>query len=206
MGRPLSSLWFYQRILLTCFAIMFMMYAIALSIPVHIVILYLLFVIPGAVAPERVCKSVPVLFSHRVLLNYCGSILPLCAAILILVHGDISWYYVVALTSISIALTSLHTYVMDKLILVNVARYFTSFVTLSFAILGMDKLLHVMPFAITIGVIAGSDLIPYIVTSLVNKNRKTINIGGFMALDTISVSLMLAIAILAILVHLLDWL
>lgn len=183
---------------------MFTVYAVVLNIPVHTIAVYLLLIVPGIIAPEHVCRSVPVFFTNRVLFNYCGALLPLCSAVLILIYGNASWYHVVVLTSISIALTSLHTYVMDRLILVNVARYFVSFTTLSLAILDINKLLHVMPFAITVGVIAGSDLIPYIITSFIYKDRKIINIGGFMALDTISLSLVLALTTLVVLASLLN--
>lgn len=204
MKKPTSSLRHYQRAVLMCLAVMFAAYAIALDIPISVIIAYLVLLVPGIINPELSCRSIPVLFLTRVSFNYCGAVLPLCAAVLILVHSNTPWYYVLVLTSISTALTSLHTYVTDKLILVNVARYFASFITLSLSVLDMDRLIHVMPFAITVGLIAGSDLIPYIVTSLVNKDRKSISIGGFMALDAISVSLVLALTTLAVLMYLLD--
>ncbi len=102
------------------------------------------------------------------------------------------------LVSLSITISSLHTYVTSKLVLVNVARYFATLTSLSLAIFDIN-IIYLLPFTAVVGLIVGADLLPYFVNTFINKNRKAVIIGGFMALDSITLALIFTLTTLILL-------
>lgn len=192
-----SIIWFYQRILMLCLSVLFATYCILLGIPCHIIALFLLLTIPCVFSPRKVCYSIPVPLLNGLRVNYCGFLLPLKAAIVILAYGSVNALNVLLLTSISILFASIHTHIAKEMVLVNVARYLISFTAMSFAILHLSELLYALPFAVVIGLATGSDLMSYILINAKDKRFKgSMVVGGFMALDAIALSFLFTLVVL----------
>jgi hypothetical protein len=79
---------------------------------------------------------------------------------------------------------------------VNVPRYFIAITSLIIALLGLDTAYYLLPFAVVTGIILGTDIIPYTVMSVRSREKRKIIIGGFMALDSITLSLIFSLTIL----------
>jgi hypothetical protein len=188
------KIWWYQRTSLICLAIVFTAYGLLLRIPTHIVFLVLLHVMPSIFSPQHVCKAIPI--TKRIYLNYCGALLPLLIALTIFVQNIVRWDYVLLSVVFSITLSVLHTYVTDRFTLVNVPRYFIAITSLIIALLGLDTAYYLLPFAVVTGIILGTDIIPYTVMSVRSREKRKIIIGGFMALDSITLSLIFSLTIL----------
>lgn len=174
----------------------FIVYSILSKVPLYILTLFLVVTTPSLISPRLVCKSIP--FTKYILFNYCGALLPLLSAILILVHRNIAYPDIMLLVSLSIAISSLHTHVTSKLILVNVARYFATLTSLFLAIFDISTS-YLLPFASVVGLVVGADLLPYFVNTIINKNRKSIIVGGFMALDSITLAFLFTLTTLILL-------
>ncbi|MEM4848074.1 MAG: hypothetical protein QXM55_00365 [Ignisphaera sp.] len=190
------DLWFYQRISLMYLTTVFTIYAILSKAPLYVITLFLAVTIPSLISPRLVCKSIP--FTKYVYFNYCGALLPLLTAILILVPRRIVYPDIMLLVSLSIAISSLHTHITSKLVLVNVARYFASLTSLFLAIFDVNAS-YLLPFASVVGLVVGADLLPYLVNTIINKSRKSIIVGGFMALDSIALVLLFTLTTLILL-------
>ncbi len=108
---------------------------------------------------------------------------------------------------LSIVIASIHTFISTRYILVNVARYCLTHTIISYAIFWRCKWLpYVLPLSSIIGIVLGSDLIPFIFLSISKKNyyRIAIEIGGARETDAIVISSL--VSYLSILIYrLLIW-
>lgn len=198
------SMWIYQRVILICFITVFVAYSMVFNIPLYTITIFLIFIVPSVINPQYVCRSIFIPFSKRILVNYCGFVLPFIASVIIMIYSNINLKHLILLTSMSTAFASLHTYVTKRMILVNILRYCLSFVSLSIAIL--SNVHHILPFASVMGIFIGSDLIPFLILNKLNRNNtKAMIVGGFMALDSIALSFVLVTSILMVFHLLVPW-
>lgn len=188
--------WFHQRISLMYLTAAFTVYTILSKAPLYVIALFLAAAVPSVISPRHICRSLP--FTRYIFFNYCGALLPLLSATLILTYMGVVYPEIMLLISLSIAISSLHTHVTNKLVLVNVARYFATFTSLSLVIFDIN-ITYLLPFAAVVGLIVGADLLSYLVNVVINKDRKTVIIGGFMALDSITLSLIFTLTTLILL-------
>jgi len=200
MTKISTRYWFYQRIALAYLGAISLAYAVLLELPLHVFVIFLAMVIPGIISPKNACKAISLPYVKRILFNYCGSVVPFFVALTILLSGNTPWHHTLVMSVTSIAIISLHTYITSKTVLVNVIRYFITFTSLAMAFLNINEVLYVLPFAAVIGIILGSDIIPFTISLANGKiaSHKRIIVGGLMALDSISLVLMLSITILSI--------
>ncbi|MEM1526254.1 MAG: hypothetical protein QW775_00430 [Ignisphaera sp.] len=188
--------WFHQRISLMYLTTAFIAYAVLSKAPLYVIFLFLAATVPSIISPRHICRSVS--FTKYIFFNYCGALLPLLSSTLVLTYRGIAYPEIMLLVSLSITISSLHTYVTSKLVLVNVARYFATLTSLSLAIFDIN-IIYLLPFTAVVGLIVGADLLPYFVNTFINKNRKAVIIGGFMALDSITLALIFTLTTLILL-------
>jgi hypothetical protein len=191
-----NNTWLYQRIALASLAIAFIVYGLLLRMPMYFIAMVLIWIAPSILNPRHVCRAIPI--TKYIYINYCGALLPLLIATVILLQNLAHWLYIFLALLFSITLSALHTYVTNKFVLVNVPRYFIAVTSTALALFESSIVYSLLPFTIVAGLIVGADLVSYITTSLWNKDRKKIVIGGFMALDSINLSLVFSLIILII--------
>ena len=199
MSKKVCGSLLYNRISALCFAVMFVIYALMLGIPLHTLIPVLILVLASVIVPGKVCRSIPLIPLKGLFIDLCGFVAPITAAVTILVCGSLNVPELMLMVSISTALAILHTYITKKTVLVNIARYVTTFLALSLAILDVERLLFITPFAVVIGIALGSDLMTYIISYGSNKNgNRGLIIGGYKFLDSIAISFTQTVAALTI--------
>lgn len=192
--------WAYHKISLACFSILFIVYCLLLGIPYYIITLFLVFILPSLVKPQKLCRSISIPLLNGLFINYCGFLLPFKAALLILININLDVMYIILILSMSIALASLHTFISNRAIMVNIARYCILLIAISFAVIYENILFYILPFASIIGIVIGSDIMSYIVINFIYKDKKKyMIIGGFMALDSIVLSFILILLMLILL-------
>lgn len=196
MTRRNIDNWLYQRLALTGLAAIFTIYSLLIGVPLHVIAMVLPCVVLGIASPRRFCIAIPI--TKYVYVNYCGALLPLLISIVVLVQSALPWYYALLITSLSIALSALHTYVSKNYVLVNVPRYLVAVTSTTLALLEPNITYTLLPFVIVIGIIIGSDLFSYLAIRVTHKSRKSLVIGGLMALDSISLSLLFSLTILTV--------
>lgn len=188
----------YQRLVLMCLTVLFIVYGMILNMPLYAIITLAALIVIGIINPYKVCRPIPIPLSRRIFVNYCGFMLPLKISMMpIFFNGvGIEIPYLILLISSSMMLASLHTYITKNMILVNVVRYCISLIALSIIMTITDTLPYLLPFVTVTGLFLGSDFLPYIIfTKIRRNNEKVVVIGGFAALDSIVLALILVLTV-----------
>lgn len=196
MVQRSKSFWLYQKLALIVLAITFTVYSFLLRISVYLITMVLLCIVPGILSPRYTCRTIS--FTKHIYFNYCGAFLPLLVAIVILVQNIVPWHCILLMTSLSIVLSTLHTYLSSKYILVNVPRYLITITSIALVLLDLDTIYSLLPFTIVVGLLVGADIFSYLAISIMSKNKKRVILGGFMALDSIPLTLTFSLIILII--------
>ncbi len=141
--------------------------------------------------PSRSCSSIRCIKVLPTSFNICGFLIPLLTSLINMtrIHIDLPGFIVLILLSISIA--SLHTFISTKYVLVNIIRYSLTYTIISYAIFWRCAWFpYVFPFSNIIGVVLGSDIIPFVFLSIIKRDKPhiTIDVGGAREVDAIVIS------------------
>lgn len=163
----------------------------------------LLIIIVCIYNPRKICRSIRLPFVNNILFNYCGFLLPLFSSLVLIFSYNVYVKHLVLLSSLAVVIAVMHTYVANKMILINVVRYSVLLTFLSILILSMrsaiEDVYYLLPFSSVVGIALGCDIIPYIFMYRRLKNEhKVLIVGGYVVLDSINISLILVLIILFI--------
>ncbi len=162
-------------------------------------ITFLAIVMPCIANPKKVCRSIRLPLINGIAINCCGFLLPLYSTLVLMICKTVEIQHLILLLSLAIAIAVVHTYATEKMILVNVVRYTLSFVLLSIAITYSEDIYYILPFSTIMGIVLGSDILPSIfMYRSLESESKVLVIGGYMALDSIPISLIISLSILSI--------
>ncbi|MEM1542089.1 MAG: DUF1614 domain-containing protein [Ignisphaera sp.] len=154
---------------------------------------------PCIANPKKVCRSIRLPLINGIAINCCGFLLPLYSTLVLMICKTVEIQHLILLLSLAIAIAVVHTYATEKMILVNVVRYTLSFVLLSIAITYSEDIYYILPFSTIMGIVLGSDILPSIfMYRSLESESKVLVIGGYMALDSIPISLIISLSILSI--------
>ncbi|MEM4441953.1 MAG: hypothetical protein QXN02_03455 [Ignisphaera sp.] len=199
MKKNKLNLWFIQRIMMILLLTVYTAYCLLLNCLNILTITFLAIMVPCIANPRKVCRSIRLPLINGIAINYCGFLLPLYSTLILMICRAIQIQYLILLLSLAIAIAVVHTYTTEKMILVNVIRYSLSFVFLSMVITHSEDIYYILPFSTIMGIALGSDILPAIfMYRSLESEGKVLVIGGYMALDSIPISLIISLSILLV--------
>lgn len=151
---------------------------------------------------SRDCSSIRCIKVLPISFNICGFLIPLLASLINMSEMCIDLLGFGILLLLSIAIASFHTFISTRYVLVNIVRYCLTYTIISYAIFWRCEWFpYVLPFSNIIGIVLGSDIIPFIFLSTRRKNEHhmVIDIGGAKEADAIVISSL--ISYLSILIY-----
>jgi len=180
-----------RRYILTIYLISFLSTYIILHGFNKLSIILILMSIIFIIFFSRSCNSIKCTKIFPISFNICGFLVPLFTSLINIfgTYVDLLGFSVLLLLSVVIA--SFHTFISTKYILVNVVRYCLTHIIISYTIFwSCEWFPYVLPFSSIIGIVLGSDIIPFIFLSISKKNslRIAIEIGGGRETDAIVIS------------------
>ncbi len=180
----------YHKMLYAFFIIVFLFYnVILIGLNFKILVLSLMFIY-FLINQRFICRIICLKHLNSIAIDVCGCLLPLIASIFTALNGKINFDIFLVFLSLSITTASVNTILSSKSIIVNVIRYSISLFLISLSIFqSYECYFYILPLVTAMGIIIGSDILPYLFMYYKLKYlKKTLVIGGAKALDAISIS------------------
>ncbi|MCS7111935.1 MAG: DUF1614 domain-containing protein [Ignisphaera sp.] len=126
-------------------------------------------------------------------IDLCGCLLPLAVSLFIALNSRIDLGLLAILLTLSITIASINTVLSSRSIVVNVLRHSISLFLLSLTLFrSYGCYFYILPLVSAIGIILGSDILPYVFMRPMLRNlKKILIIGGAKTLDAINISTIL---------------
>ncbi len=190
----------YFKILYIIFILTFLLYGILL-IGFNLIVMMMAIIFSCILINHKnVCRVVYFRHLDTIAIDLCGCLLPLIASLIIALSSRIDAILFVIFLSLSVMIASINTVLSSKSIIVNVFRYSISLFLLSLTLFrSYDCYFYVLPLVSAIGIILGSDILPYIfMRPILKDSKKILVIGGAKSLDAINISTILTMIMIAI--------
>ncbi|MCX8168090.1 MAG: DUF1614 domain-containing protein [Ignisphaera sp.] len=142
---------------------------------------------------ERVCRIIYLRYLDTIAIDLCGCLLPLAVSLFIALNSRIDLGLLAILLTLSITIASINTVLSSRSIVVNVLRHSISLFLLSLTLFrSYGCYFYILPLVSAIGIILGSDILPYVFMRPMLRNlKKILIIGGAKTLDAINISTIL---------------